>query len=137
MAEIHTGRCACEGIAYELTGPLRPVVACHCEQCRRISSHFVAASAVRRENFRLTSDSTLRWYQAVPGFRRGFCSNCGAAIIYEEEGGDRVSIGAGSLDNTAGMEIGAHIYCSEKGDYYTLEDKAEHQSAGEHSIPLP
>ena len=44
-----TGGCLCGGVRYAVTGPLRDIIACHCEQCRRSSGHFVAATACRRE----------------------------------------------------------------------------------------
>ncbi len=137
MTATHTGACACGGVAYELRGPLRPVVACHCEQCRRISGHFVAATAVRRDNFRLTESRGLKWFQAVPGFRRGFCGTCGAGVLFEEEGGERVSIAAGTLDDSRGLSIGAHIFCAEKADYYDIEPGVEQLPEAGHSVPLP
>jgi hypothetical protein len=43
-------------------------------------------------------NETLKWYVAVSGFRRAFCHECGSSLFLEEEGGERVSIAAGSLD---------------------------------------
>ena len=44
-AATATCHCLCKGVHYEVHGPLRPVVFCHCEMCRRTSGHFVAATA--------------------------------------------------------------------------------------------
>ena len=49
MFEVQRGGCLCGAVRYEAQGPLRPVVACHCDMCRRTSGHFAAATAVRRE----------------------------------------------------------------------------------------
>jgi hypothetical protein len=38
-----TGGCLCGAVRYEVRGPLRPVVYCHCTQCRRTSGHFSAS----------------------------------------------------------------------------------------------
>jgi len=55
------GRCLCGAVRYELRGPLRPVVACHCNMCRRTSGHFAAATAARRKGGeRITVDSIWR-----------------------------------------------------------------------------
>lgn len=34
-----TGSCLCTAVQYEVSGPLRSVLYCHCEQCRRASGH--------------------------------------------------------------------------------------------------
>jgi hypothetical protein len=40
---IHRGHGLCKSVQYEIHGPRRPVVYCHCQMCRRTSSHFIAA----------------------------------------------------------------------------------------------
>jgi len=42
----------CGAVRYEVRGPLRPVVACHCTQCRRMTGHFLAATAAREADLR-------------------------------------------------------------------------------------
>lgn len=132
-----TGGCMCGGVRYSVTGPLRGIVACHCEQCRRSSGHFVAATACRRQYFHLDKQDSLGWYSAVSGFRRGFCKVCGSSLFFEEEGGPRVSIAAGSLDQPQGLRIEAHIFTSEAGDYYQLDDGAAQSPNEEHHVKLP
>jgi hypothetical protein len=70
-----TGACICGGVRYEVSdrSKLRPVIACHCEQCRRFSGHFIAASGANYEHFTLLNDKTLRWYSYVSGVKQGFC----------------------------------------------------------------
>ncbi|WP_442475962.1 GFA family protein [Roseovarius litorisediminis] len=38
------GSCQCGAVRYEVAGPLRQVVGCHCSQCRKTSGHYVAAT---------------------------------------------------------------------------------------------
>jgi hypothetical protein len=137
MTEVITGGCQCGGVRYEVRGKLRDVIACHCAQCRRTSGHFVAATACRRRAFALAKHETLKWYVAVPGFRRGFCSECGSSLFFEEEGGERVSIAAGSLDEPQGLRIAAHIFVGEAGDYYEIDASVPVLQAGGHRVPLP
>ncbi|TSA15493.1 MAG: GFA family protein [Comamonadaceae bacterium] len=110
------GGCLCGGVKYEIIGKLRDVITCQCEQCRRTSGHFVAATACRKTNFILTEHRTLKWFSAVPGFQRGFCNQCGSSLFFEETSGDRMSIAAGSLDEPHGLKIAAHLFVSEAGD---------------------
>jgi hypothetical protein len=56
----------CGSVRYEVHGRLRDIITCHCEQCRRSSGHFVAATACSREHFKLLREDGLAWYSAVP-----------------------------------------------------------------------
>ena len=137
MGEKITGGCLCSGVRYEVSGKLRDVITCHCAQCRRTSGHFVAATACRKANFMLTDQSSLRWYSAVPGFRRGFCSQCGSSLFFEEVGGPRMSVAAGTLDRPHGLKIAAQIFVAEAGDYYGIDDKVPCSQGGDHAVELP
>jgi hypothetical protein len=85
----------------------------------------------------LVKDDTLKWYIAVPGFRRGFCNECGSSLFFEEDGGERVSIAAGSLDDPQGLKIAAHIFASEAGDYYEIVAGVPVSQGGDHNVALP
>jgi hypothetical protein len=137
MSQAITGGCQCGRVRYEVRGKLRDVIACHCFQCRRTSGHFVAATACRRGAFFLVKHDSLRWYVAVPGFRRGFCNECGSSLFFEEEGGERVSIAAGSLDKAQGLKIAAHIFAREAGDYYKIDALVPVSQGGDHHVALP
>jgi hypothetical protein len=132
-----SGGCLCGQVRYEVRGVLRNVIACHCVQCRRTSGHFVAATACRRQAFTLVNYETLKWYCAISGFRRGFCSACGSNLFFEEEGAERVSIAAGSLDAPQGLTIAAHIFASEAGDYYEINATVPVSQRGDHEVALP
>jgi hypothetical protein len=137
MSKVITGRCQCGRVRYEVRGKLRDVIACHCVQCRRTSGHFAAATACRRQAFTLVKGETLKWYVAVSGFRRGFCSECGSSLFFEKEGGERVSIAAGSLDEPQGLKIAAHIFASEAGDYYEIDASVPVSQRDKHNVALP
>jgi len=85
----------------------------------------------------LTKGESLKWYVAVPGFRRGFCGECGSNLFFEEEGGERISIAAGSLDEPQGLKIAAHIFAGEAGDYYEIDTSAPVSQRGDHNVALP
>jgi hypothetical protein len=137
MGQVITGGCQCGGVRYEVRGKLRDVIACHCVQCRRTSGHFVAATACRRCSFTLVKSDSLKWYVAVSAYRRGFCGECGSSLFFEEVGGERVSIAAGSLDEPQGLKIAAHLFVSEAGDYYEIDAFAPVSQRGDHNVPLP
>jgi hypothetical protein len=119
---MNQGHCLCGSVQYEVRGPLRPVVYCHCEMCRRTSGHFVAATACARQDLVLRSSATLQWYQSSTTARRGFCGQCGSNLFWEPLGESRISIMAGTLDSPTGLTAQGHIFVAEAGDYYRITD---------------
>jgi hypothetical protein len=119
---VHTGSCLCGAVSYEVTGQLRNAVACHCTQCRKMTGHYLAATAANHDEFRLTRDDGLAWYRASDTAKRGFCRICGSTLFWQGEGRDYISIAAGSLDQPTGIRLEGHIFCADKGDYYEITD---------------
>lgn len=116
------GRCQCGGVRFEVRGPLRSVLYCHCTMCRRLNGHFAAATACAPEHLRLLSSETLRWYRSSAIARRGFCDTCGAQLFWEPAQGGHISIWAGTLDTPTGLTAAQHIFVADKGDYYEITD---------------
>jgi hypothetical protein len=118
------GRCLCGEVRFEVRGPLRAVLVCHCRECRRWAGHAWAATAALRDDL-VVEGKTLTWIQSPDsdsGARRGFCSSCGSSLFWEAAGSRSVSIAAGALDEPTGLRIAAHVYTSHVGDYYALPD---------------
>lgn len=112
------GGCLCADVSFRVTGPLRPVIACHCQMCRRSSGHFAAATSAPRESVEIEGE--VRWYQSSEMARRGFCPICGSTLFWDD-GGARLAIFAGALDRPTGLGMQGHIFCAEKGDYYEID----------------
>ncbi len=123
------GSCLFGAVVFESDAPLRPVIACHCTQCRKTSGHFWAATSVPRDSLRLVKDQGLAWYQSSASARRGFCKGCGSSLFWDPAHGDAISIGAGCIDGDTGVTIDCHWYVADKGDYYELTDGLPHFTA--------
>lgn len=120
---MKTGSCLCGGVRYELTGNLRPSVACHCIQCRKTSGHYVSATQVEPDQLVFTRDETLTWFQSSPKAQRGFCKICGSSLFWRHQDDDgRVSIMSGTIDGATGLKTSKHIFTADKGDYYDIAD---------------
>jgi hypothetical protein len=117
-----TGGCLCGAVRYEVTGEFRAVTYCHCEQCRKTSGHFVAATAVRHQNLELTEDSGLKWYKSSESADRGFCRTCGSSVFWRPSHGRYMGIMAGTLDTPTGLSSRLHIYTDDASDYYEITD---------------
>ena len=132
----HHGHCLCGAVEYAVSGPLRPVVYCHCELCRRTSGHFLAATACPPGNLRLLRSEALRWYNSSSEAQRGFCSVCGANLFWRLVNGAHISILAGTLDAPTGLRGAAHIFVANKSDYYTIDDDLPRHELGDHGVSL-
>ena len=118
------GGCLCQGVRYRLPGPCRDVINCHCQNCRRTHGHIAAYTSVKQSDLELTSERTLRWYHdESPDTYRGFCNRCGASLFWDSrDGRKRISVAAGSLDDTSELKTVAHVYVSEAAEYYKIDD---------------
>ena len=132
-----TGGCLCGAVRYEVHGPLRAVVMCHCTQCRRMTGHIMAATAARHRDFRLLSEEGLRWYTSSEEARRGFCMLCGSTLFWQGAARDYLSIAAGTLDDSSGLRIACHIFTADKGGYYEIVDSAPQLRDGNFSLSWP
>ncbi|NNG05969.1 MAG: GFA family protein [Inquilinus sp.] len=126
-AERAAGGCLCGAVRYAVDGPLRPVIACHCGQCRRWSGHLVAATAAPRSALTVDGNEALAWYESSPGIRRGFCRTCGSSLFWGDEAAPTISIMAGTLDAPSGLTTERHIFAADKGDYYDIADSLPRQ----------
>jgi hypothetical protein len=126
MAEIRaTGRCLCGAVSYEVRGPLRDILLCHCVECRRWGGHAGSFAATRTDDLVIGDTDALRWIDSPESdhdARRAFCSACGSSLFWQAAGSERTGIAAGTLDDPTGLRVVAHIYSHQAGDYELLED---------------
>jgi hypothetical protein len=120
---VASGRCLCGAVRFEVRGPLRDVLLCHCVECRRWSGHVFAATAARREHLVLLQESSLRWIvspNSDSNAQRGFCGDCGSSLFWDAPASDEMWIAAGTLDEPTGLRTVEHVYVDQAGDYYEL-----------------
>jgi hypothetical protein len=127
----------CGAVRYRVAGALRDVVGCHCSQCRRMTGHYMAATAARLADFSLLDESALRWYESSAEARRGFCCVCGSTLFWAGNGKDYLSIAAGTLDDARGLKFACHIFVADKGAYYQIEPGVPQTQDGRFSLAIP
>ena len=111
MSRPHTGRCLCGAVRYEVRGPLRDILVCHCVECRRWAGHAWAATAASAEDLRIEGEVTWRrGPESEWRAERGNCDRCGSSLFWRAEDGPRMAIGAGTLDDSSSLQIAAHIW---------------------------
>ena len=117
-----TGGCLCGSVRYEIKGPLRDIVNCHCTMCQRLHGGPGPHSKALKANIKLTETAGLAWYKTSEVAQRGFCRLCGSSLFWEPFGQDATGIVAGSLDGPTGLKTMGHIFVGEKADFYEITD---------------
>lgn len=130
------GGCLCGAVRYRVDGTLRPVIYCHCDMCRRTTSHFGAFTACARRELNIQTTGALKWYQSSMRARRGFCAICGSILFWDAKGTPTISIAAGSVDKPTGLRAVEHIFTANAGDYYDIADGLTQHAAWPTALPL-
>lgn len=126
MSKTSTGGCACGQVRYRVEGPLRDVIDCHCDRCRRTSGHYMAATSAARDDLVIEDASNLRWWHATDQVSYGFCTNCGGTLFWRaSDKPGTISIAAGTLDPPTGLTTTLRIFAAEASDYHHLDETME------------
>ncbi len=120
--KIATGGCFCGAVQYQVKGPLRDVINCHCNQCTRLNGNYGSHSKALKIDITITKDEGLSWFQISDIARRGFCRTCGSGLFWEQYHQDATGIIAGSLDCPTDLKTIGHIFVSDKSDFYEIND---------------
>ncbi len=119
---VTRGGCLCGKVRFEVRGPLRGVVNCHCSMCQRLHGNFGPHTKARKVNITVTKDDGLTWYKTSNVAQRGFCCECGSSLFWQPFELDATGIIAGSLDGQTGLSTIGHIFVGEKSDFYDIAD---------------
>lgn len=118
----HAGGCHCGAVSFEVTGPLRDVVNCHCSQCTRLNGNFGPHAKAPKSQVKIVRDDGLHWYNISATARRAFCRECGSALFWDQVEQPGLGIIAGSLDQPTGLKTIGHIFVRDKSDFYDVSD---------------
>lgn len=122
---MHSGSCLCGAVKFTVQGQLAAPDACHCQQCRKFSGHFFASTDIPRDHLTMVSQSTLRWHVSSEKVRRGFCGTCGTSLFFDpldQQVNNWIAVAMGAFDSSTETALAKHIFASEKGDYYEIDD---------------
>lgn len=116
-----TGSCLCGDVTFDVIGPLRDIVMCHCTQCQKSSGHHFAATAADNEMLHIRDNGGLTWYKSSDHAERGFCNKCGCSLFWRMPSLEQTSILIGSFDEDLDIPISRHYFVADRKHYYTLE----------------
>lgn len=122
---MYTGSCLCESVRFEIKGPIRNIVYCHCSQCRKAQgSAFATNGIVKASDFDiLTGTDSLTGYESSPGQTKYFCKICGSPILSKSESRpEQVRVRLGTIDSEIGERPMAHIFSTSKASWENITD---------------
>ncbi len=109
-----TGHCLCGAIRFAFELPVRWVLHCHCESCRR-------ATGSPMTTFVAVPDAQLGWegtparFASSPGVERAFCGTCGSPLCYRHDGRpDETHLYAALLDDPGAVTPEGHDFIVER-----------------------
>ncbi len=117
------GSCLCARVQFDILQTPTEPTACHCRQCRKQTGHCLVSAEVPKSAVVVTTGTDhLRWYSSSENVRRGFCATCGSTLFWEPLLRDWTSVALGAIDGDTELQLKRHIFVSQKGDYYGLDD---------------
>ena len=129
------GSCLCGGVKFEITGPLLRPLNCHCSLChKQHGAAFRTRARVKRSDFHwLQGENLVSYYQATPGYSRGFCQVCGSPVVNRAEPDwpsaqahpvtlTEFGIALATLDDDPGVRAESHMFVRSKAPWHEITD---------------
>lgn len=126
---LWSGGCQCGFIRYRIDSErISTLYCCHCTECQRQSaSGFAMSMKMPRAAFELVSGELAHWQRTAESGRvnrANFCPRCGCRIYHDGgDGSPRVSLKAGSLDDTSVLDPIGHIWTDSAQPWVTFADQ--------------
>ncbi len=117
--------CLCRGVAFEIAGPVKDMLFCHCSMCRKAhGSAFRARGRIKTDDLRwVRGEDLVKYFESSPGQHRGFCSTCGSNLFTRFTAAPHVlGLALGILDDDPGARPVCHVFVDDKAPWYTIED---------------
>ena len=83
--------------------------------------HYAAYTNVEEQNIKFIKKRTLKWFRSSKRAKRGFCSKCGASILFKALGKKDIHIAAGMFNRPVKLKTIANTFTKGKLDYYKLD----------------
>lgn len=122
---ILSGSCLCQGVQYEIHGPLSDVYNCHCSMCRKLhAAAFRTSCKIRSADWKtLRGEELIRFYESSPGEHKAFCSVCSSSLYTRFDARPEVyGFPLGTLDADPGVRPQRHIFVQNKAPWFEITD---------------
>jgi hypothetical protein len=125
LNKTYKGACFCGQLKFEFDGPSLWCAHCHCTMCRQThGAAFVTWVGVAEDNFRLTDESTLKWFESSENARRGFCSQCGSSVFFNStQWPGEIHIARAAIAGEIDRQPQVHVFWDSHVDWASVDDK--------------
>jgi len=122
------GSCLCGAVVFELSGVVPDLYQCHCSLCRKVTgSSANAAIRIAAQQFRwIRGSEQISRYATDSGYRSHFCRACGSPLPNPRGDGSGYWVPAGLLDDTADLNLAAHLYVGSRATWDVIADTGQH-----------
>lgn len=125
---MHTGKCGCGAVTYEMTADPMFVHNCHCTDCQRQTGSAYVLNAIIEADHLNVSGEVTHHVVSTPsggGQRITRCAQCGVAIfsLYLIRGEKLRFLRVGTLDDPSKCPPYVQIFTSSKQPWVPLSDK--------------
>ncbi|MCB9669888.1 MAG: GFA family protein [Alphaproteobacteria bacterium] len=111
---MHTGRCMCGAVTFEIDGLREDFGACHCEMCRRWTGSAFLGISVPHTDIRFTGLDRVKKLQSSAWAERAWCDACGTGLWYRVTANHRMAekyeIPIGLLDHSDHLRMTREIF---------------------------
>jgi hypothetical protein len=99
-----TGGCQCGAIRFRTSELLDNAHICHCRMCQKaVGNYFAALVGAPKEKLSWTRGTPAR-FSSSEGVERGFCSQCGTPLFYDNVHSPDMGLMIGAFDNPAAIK---------------------------------
>lgn len=119
------GSCLCQGVKYEISGPLSSALNCHCSVCRKAhGAAFRSRASVNSADFKwVQGEELITWFESSPGNHRGFCRVCGSPLLSRFDHNATVfGLPLGALDDAPNVKPMLHAFVGSKAPWHDITD---------------
>lgn len=109
---MHSGRCLCGAIGYEVNDKLEFVVNCHCEYCRLAhGADYVPVAMITDDKLKITrgSENITRFEVEKVSAFRCFCTHCGTRLFNHSPDFKFISLIIATLDRASDFQAIANV----------------------------
>ncbi|EEX93855.1 hypothetical protein VIOR3934_14382 [Vibrio orientalis CIP 102891 = ATCC 33934] len=128
MSYLVEGACQCGQVSYKLHQPPKMVLACHCIECQKLSTApFSVTAIVASEDIEISGE-LKEWSRLAESGNKNyakFCPDCGNRVYHynpDDQSTLKLKLKASSPDDHSVFEPSAHVWVSEKQDWYQIPE---------------